>query len=195
MFTTVLTGMLLCAATVQQTDTTVSVEPGSRLEIASFRGEVVIRTWPRNEVRVVADHPTRTAVRIDAWGSTVRLEAESYRGPSIIIAYSHCIGQGFNLRVGLEHQKAAVASGAWMLYRYDPRLIDQSKNPLQLDSKEPSMTLQDFAKQEIRFTSLFKTNPNEADRLLELYQEDINVRWSQYAYMAAAAPTGGDGKG
>ena len=84
MLTTVLTGALLSAAAMQQTDTTVSVEPGSRLEIASFRGEVVIRTWPRNEVQVLADHSTRTDVRIGTWGSTVRLEAESYRGPASV---------------------------------------------------------------------------------------------------------------
>ncbi len=120
------------------------------------------------------------------------LEAESYRGPSIIIAYSHCIGQGFNMRVGMDHQKDAVACGAWVLYRYDPRLADEGKNPLQLDSKAPSMPLKDYAKQEIRFTSLLKAKPDEAERLLDLYQEDVNERWRQYEHLASA--DGGNGK-
>jgi len=126
---------------------------------------------------------------------TVRtfIEAESYHGPSIILAYSHCIGQGFNLRVGMNHQKDAVACGAWALYRYDPRLAEQGKNPLQLDSKAPSMPLKDYALQEVRFTSLLKSKPDEAERLLGLYQEDVNERWRQYEHMAAAG-TDGDGQ-
>ena len=84
MLTTVLAGALLSAAMVQQTDTTVSVEPGSRLEIESFGGEVVIRTWARNEMRVVADHSSRSRVAVDRWGSTVRLGADSYRGPASV---------------------------------------------------------------------------------------------------------------
>jgi len=120
------------------------------------------------------------------------LEAESYRGPSIILAYSHCIGQGFSLKVGMNHQKDAVACGAWTLFRYDPRLAEHGKNPLQLDSKAPSMPLRDYAQKEIRFTSLLKAKPEEAERLLGLYQEDVNDRWQQYEHLAA---WGGDGDG
>ncbi|MBN1346462.1 MAG: pyruvate:ferredoxin (flavodoxin) oxidoreductase [Phycisphaerae bacterium] len=121
------------------------------------------------------------------------IEAESYHGPSIILAYAHCIGQGFHLKVGMNHQKDAVACGAWTLYRYDPRLIAEGKNPLQLDSKAPSMPLKDYAKNEIRFTSLLKAKPAEAERLLDLYQDDVNVRWRQWEHLASA-PVDGDGK-
>jgi DUF4097 and DUF4098 domain-containing protein YvlB len=82
MLTTILASALMSAALLQQTDTTVTVEPGSRLEIHSFGGQVVIRTWERNEMRVVADHSSRTRIDVGKWGSTVRLEADSYRGPA-----------------------------------------------------------------------------------------------------------------
>ena len=119
------------------------------------------------------------------------LEAESYRGPSLILAFSHCIAQGFNMRYGMDMQAKAVDSGAWLLYRYDPRLAAQGKNPLQLDSKPPSVPLKDYCTEQIRFNSLLKAKPQEAQRLLELYQQDVNERWRMYTYLAAA---GGNGK-
>lgn len=112
-------------------------------------------------------------------------EAESYDGPSLIIAYSHCIAQGINMQTAYDQQKAAVASGAWMLYRYDPRLAAEGKNPLQVDSKEPTLPLQEYAYNENRFKMLTKTNPQAAKELIESAQQDIKARWKLYQNMAA----------
>ena len=91
-------------------------------------------------------------------------EAEAYDGPSLIIAYSHCIAHGYDLRHGMDQQKAAVASGHWPLLRYDPRLAREGKNPLQLDSKAPSVPLKSYAYNETRYTMLAHSNPDEARR-------------------------------
>ncbi|NLW86925.1 MAG: pyruvate:ferredoxin (flavodoxin) oxidoreductase [Planctomycetes bacterium] len=112
-------------------------------------------------------------------------EAESYDGPSLIIAYSHCIAQGINMQTAYDQQKAAVASGAWVLYRFDPRLAGQGKNPLQLDSKEPSLALKDYAYRENRFKMLSATNPEAAKELMEAAQAEVQARWRLYQNMAA----------
>jgi len=112
-------------------------------------------------------------------------EAESYNGPSLIIAYSHCIGQGYNLIHGPEQQKLAVKSGAWPLLRYDPRLTERGENPLQLDSKEPSIPLEEYIYNENRYRSLKKASPEVAQNLLKHAQEDINRRWKLYANWAS----------
>ncbi len=114
----------------------------------------------------------------------VFLEAESYRGPSVIIAYSHCIAHGINMTTGMQNQKMAVASGYWPLFRYDPRLIMDGKNPFQLDSAEPKMPFKEYAYSENRFKMLTKSNPVEAQRLMKLAQADITDRWKRYALMA-----------
>jgi pyruvate-ferredoxin/flavodoxin oxidoreductase len=111
-------------------------------------------------------------------------EAEAYNGPSLIIAYSHCIAHGYDLSFGMDQQKAAVNSGYWPLFRYNPDLVDQGKNPFQLDSKAPSIGLKDFMYNETRYTMLVKSNPEEAKRLLSLAQEDVAARWKLYDYMA-----------
>lgn len=118
---------------------------------------------------------------------TVRalLDAEAYDGPSLIIAYSHCINQGYDMQHGLDQQKAAVASGYWPLLRYDPRLTAQGKNPLQLDSKPPSLPLEKYIYQETRYTMLKLTNEAAAERLLKLEKQDVESRWKQYEQMAA----------
>ena len=112
-------------------------------------------------------------------------EAEAYDGPSLIIAYSHCIAHGYDLRHGMDQQKAAVASGHWPLLRYDPRLAREGKNPLQLDSKAPSVPLKSYAYNETRYTMLAHSNPDEARRLLDLAQDDVTARWRYYEYLAA----------
>ena len=112
------------------------------------------------------------------------LEAEAFDGPSLIIAYSHCIAHGYDLSFGMDQQKAAVNSGYWPLFRYNPDLVDQGKNPFQLDSKAPSIGLKDFMYNETRYTMLVKSNPEEAKRLLSLAQEDVAARWKLYDYMA-----------
>jgi pyruvate-ferredoxin/flavodoxin oxidoreductase len=100
-------------------------------------------------------------------------EAASYDGPSIIIAYSTCIAQGIDLTYGMEEQKKAVSSGHWILYRYDPRLADQGKNPLQIDSKEPSTSLGDYRYGENRYMQLKKNDPTRADMLTRLAEKDV----------------------
>ncbi|MBM3324978.1 MAG: 4Fe-4S dicluster domain-containing protein, partial [Calditrichaeota bacterium] len=112
------------------------------------------------------------------------LEAESYPGPSLIIAYSHCIAHGIDMAKGMENQKAAVDSGAWLLYRYDPRLAEQGKNPLQLDSKPPKIPVEQWAYMETRFRMLTKSKPDEAKRLMELAQKDVRARWNFYTQLA-----------
>ncbi|MGD8625147.1 MAG: pyruvate:ferredoxin (flavodoxin) oxidoreductase [Anaerolineae bacterium] len=113
------------------------------------------------------------------------VEAESYDGPSLVIAYSHCIAHGINMRLGFEQQQRAVDSGAWVLYRYDPRLAEEGRNPLQLDSRAPKIPLQDYAYHETRFKMLTQAKPKEAERLLELAQQDVNSRWQMYQQLAS----------
>ncbi|HAU38296.1 MAG TPA: pyruvate:ferredoxin (flavodoxin) oxidoreductase, partial [Phycisphaerales bacterium] len=117
---------------------------------------------------------------------TVRafIEAESYDGPSLLIAYSHCIAHGIDMTTGFDQQKAAVASGAWPLYRFDPRLAEQGKNPLQLDSKEPSISFTDYAYQETRFKMLTKANPEAAKALAEQAQKNVVSKWHLIRQMA-----------
>jgi pyruvate-ferredoxin/flavodoxin oxidoreductase len=111
------------------------------------------------------------------------IEAESYDGPSIIIAYSHCIAHGYDMVHGLEQQKAAVQSGYWPLFRYDPRLQAEGKNPFQLDSRPASIKLKDYVYNETRYTMLVKSHPDEARDLLELAQQDVASRWKIYENM------------
>jgi len=112
------------------------------------------------------------------------LDAESYDGPSIIIAYSHCIAHGIDMSRAMQQQKAAVNSGHWLLYRYDPRLSEQGKNPLTLDSMPPSIPLKDYAYAETRYKMLTLSNPEEAKRLLVLAQSDIKARHQFYQQLA-----------
>ncbi len=112
-------------------------------------------------------------------------EAEAYDGPSLIIAYSHCIAHGINMRKGLEQQKLAVQSGHWLLFRYNPELADEGKNPLIIDSKKPSIPIKDYAYNEVRYKRLTQTNPEEAERLIKLAQSDVEKRWALYQKWAA----------
>jgi pyruvate-ferredoxin/flavodoxin oxidoreductase len=111
-------------------------------------------------------------------------EAESYDGPSLIIAYSHCINHGIDMSKGMDQGKAVVTSGLWPLFRYDPRLKDQGKNPFQLDSKEPSTNLEDFMYKEVRFKSLKAASPARADALLAKAKAQADRVWKEYKYLA-----------
>jgi pyruvate-ferredoxin/flavodoxin oxidoreductase len=117
---------------------------------------------------------------------TVRafLEAESYDGPSIIIAYSHCIAHGYNLSDGLDHQKAAVECGAWPMYRFDPRRTAMGENPLKLDSRAPKISFSEWALSETRFRMLMKTNPERSKRLLEEAQRVVQAKYDMYQQLA-----------
>ncbi|MHC5138503.1 MAG: pyruvate:ferredoxin (flavodoxin) oxidoreductase, partial [Planctomycetota bacterium] len=99
-------------------------------------------------------------------------EAESYDGPSLILSYTHCIAHGINMATGLNEQKKAVACGHWPLYRFDPRLAGTGKNPLQMDSKAPTMDFAEFALGQNRFRSLTKSKPEVAEKLIELSKKD-----------------------
>jgi pyruvate-ferredoxin/flavodoxin oxidoreductase len=112
------------------------------------------------------------------------LEAEAFNGPSLIIAYSHCIAHGYDMAYGLEQQKAAVNSGYWPLFRYNPDLVAQGKNPFQLDSRPPSIPLKDYIYNETRYTMLVKSNPDHARVLLEEAKEDVASHWKLYDYLA-----------
>jgi pyruvate-ferredoxin/flavodoxin oxidoreductase len=121
----------------------------------------------------------------DAQTTRAFLEAESYDGPSIIIAYSTCIAHGIDMTHSMQQQKAAVNSGHWLLYRFDPRLALQGKSPLTLDSKAPSIPIKDYAYAETRFKMLTLSNPEEASRLLELAQKDARARYQFYKQLSA----------
>ncbi|MBN1257830.1 MAG: pyruvate:ferredoxin (flavodoxin) oxidoreductase, partial [Planctomycetes bacterium] len=111
-------------------------------------------------------------------------EAESYDGPSLILAYSHCIAHGIDMSKGIDEQKKAVNCGHWPLYRFDPRLADAGKNPLQLDSKAPSISYEDYAYGETRFKMLTKSKPEEAKKLLALGQADVKRTWNLFEQLA-----------
>ena len=111
---------------------------------------------------------------------TIRL-AESYRGPSLIIAFSHCIGWGIDMSNAMQHQKEAVACGFWPLYNFDPRDEEQ---PFRLASRKPKGAFKDFAMKQNRFAILTRSKPEEAERLLALGQDDIDVRWQLYEQLA-----------
>ena len=113
------------------------------------------------------------------------LEAESYEGPSLLIAYSHCIAHGIDMTKGLEQQKLAVDSGHWPLYRFDPRLSDEGKNALQLDSKPPRIPLEDYIYNETRYRMLKQSNPEVAARLLIAAQKAVTERWERYQQLAS----------
>ena len=112
------------------------------------------------------------------------LEAESYNGPSMIIAYSHCIAHGINMEKALDNQKAAVDSAYWHLYRYDPRLMAEGKNPLRLDSKPPKIKFKDYAYMETRYKMLTKSHPEHAKELMKKAQEEVDRRWTLYKDLA-----------
>ena len=117
------------------------------------------------------------------------LEAEAYDGPSLIIAYSHCIAHGIEMKDGLQDQKMAVATGYWPLFRYNPMLALDGKNPFQLDSADPKMPIREFAYRQNRFTMLVKSDPEQAKRLIELAQKDADYRWQMLKELAAQGTT------
>ena len=121
----------------------------------------------------------------DAQAVKAFAEADAYPGCSLVIAYSHCIAHGINMETGQDQQKAAVDSGFWPLYRFDPRLAEQGKNPLQLDSKEPSISFEDFAYNETRWTMLAKSKPEHAKELLAQATADVASRWHMIKQLAA----------
>jgi pyruvate-ferredoxin/flavodoxin oxidoreductase len=120
------------------------------------------------------------------------LEAESYDGPSLIIAYSHCINHGYDMAKGLQQQKLAVTSGAWPIYRFDPRRVAEGKNPLIIDNKEPTTRLEDYVYNETRYRMLLQSDEERAEKLLSEAKQDNKSRWALYEQMAAMHYDGGN---
>jgi pyruvate-ferredoxin/flavodoxin oxidoreductase len=113
------------------------------------------------------------------------MEAEAYDGPSIIIAYSHCIAHGINMTTAVDEQKKAVNSGYWPLYRYNPALTAECKNPLQLDSKLPSIEFSDYTSGQNRYQMLKKANPEQAKELMEKAARGVKSHFAYYQKLAA----------
>ena len=118
-------------------------------------------------------------------------EADAYPGTSIIIAYSHCISHGIDMVKGMEQQKRAVESGAWVLCRYNPALLEQGKNPLAIDSKEPSIDIEEYMYRELRFKALKYSNPEIALKYLEQARKDAKRRYRLYSHLAEMDGGGG----
>jgi len=114
-------------------------------------------------------------------------EAEAYDGPSLVLAYSHCIAHGINMQKGLDQQSRAVHSGYWPLMRYNPEVRLGGENPFTLDSPRPTLKLRDYADNELRYRMLKITNPKSADRLMQMAQAAVDQKWKLYEDMATLA--------
>jgi pyruvate-ferredoxin/flavodoxin oxidoreductase len=113
-------------------------------------------------------------------------EAEAYPGPSLILAYSHCIAHGINMQKGLHQQNLAVHSGYWPLLRYNPEVRKRDENPFLLDSQRPRVPFRDYADGELRYRMLSRTNPTEADALMARAEAAIRQKWDLYEVMATS---------
>jgi pyruvate-ferredoxin/flavodoxin oxidoreductase len=133
----------------------------------------------------------------DAQSVRAFIEAESYDGPSIVIAYAHCIEHGIDMSLGAHHQKVAVETGYWPLFRFDPRLENEGKNPFKLDSKVPKGSVSEFTSLETRFNMLKKTHPDRVEFLMKLAQDDVMQRWKMYEQLSKEyePKKAGDGAG
>ena len=183
-------------------DTEVYSNTGGQCSKATPRGAVARfafggKASPKKDLALMAmSYGNVYVARVAMGGSdsqTVKAlyEAEAFDGPSLVIAFSHCIAHGYDMMYGLEQEKIAVQSGYWPLFRYHPRLLEQGKQPLQLDSRPPSVSLEKYMNNEARFTILKNSDPQSARNLMQLAQEDVDVRWKLYERLAAAPPNGG----
>jgi pyruvate-ferredoxin/flavodoxin oxidoreductase len=184
-------------------DTEVYSNTGGQMSKSTPRGAVAKfaaagKALPKKDLGLLAISYGNIYVARVAMGSSdaqtlkAFLEAEAYDGPSLILAYSHCIAHGYDMKFGLEQQKAAVASGYWPLYRYNPDRVSQGLNPFQLDSKPPEIPLEKYIYREGRYQMLTQSHPDRATRLLELAQADIKARWQTYLQLAGAPSANGD---
>src|SRR5512136_993546 len=157
------------------------------------------RERPKKDLGMLAMAYGNVYVARVAFGSrdaqTVRAfqEADSFNGPSIIIAFSHCIAHGYDLALGLEQQKLAVDTGYWPLYRFDPRRFAAGENPLQLDSGHPKLDLAKFMNNETRFRVVEQQNPERYRHLLGLAQQEVTTRFTVYEQLAKLAFSGPQG--
>ncbi len=176
-------------------DTEVYSNTGGQMSKATGMGAVAKfaaagKPLPKKDLGMMAMSYGNVYVAKVAMGSndvqTVKafLEAEAYDGPSIIIAYSHCIAHGINMAKGMECQKLAVDSGHWPLFRYNPENLKEGKNPLKLDSKAPKIKLEDYIYNETRYKMLTKSHPKHAAELLVHAQAEVDKKWKLYEQMA-----------
>jgi pyruvate-ferredoxin/flavodoxin oxidoreductase len=185
-----------CDVNVLLLDTEVYSNTGGQASKATPRGAVAKfasggKRAPKKDLGMMAmSYGTIYVARV-AMGAkdehTLRafLEAEAYPGTSLIIAYSHCIAHGINMATAMQNQKAAVDSGQWLLYRYNPERAQQGENPLQLDSSAPKIPVGRYMYMENRFKMLSKSKPEDAKRMLQEAQADVNARWKLHEYLAA----------
>ncbi|MCL5097436.1 MAG: pyruvate:ferredoxin (flavodoxin) oxidoreductase [Candidatus Omnitrophica bacterium] len=184
-------------------DTEVYSNTGGQMSKSTPRGAVAKfaaggKPLSKKDLGLIAMSYGRVYVASVAMGAkdehTLRafIEAEAYPGPSIIIAYAHCIAHGIDLDrgIGARQQKLAVDSGQWLLYRYDPQRAARGENPLQLDSPAAKLKVQDYLLSENRFKMLTKSKPEDAKRLFQQAQLDANARWQLYSYMSARKYSG-----
>ncbi len=182
-------------------DTEVYSNTGGQMSKSTPRGAVAKfaaggKPRPKKDLAMMAmTYGNVYVARVAFGGSDMQtlkafLEAEAYDGPSIIVAYSHCIAHGYDLVHGLDQQKLAVQSGYWPLFRYNPDLAAQGKNPLQLDSKAPAIPLEKYVYNETRYTMLTHSAPEAAAQLLKEAQEDVYKRWKLYEHWATMPVNG-----
>jgi pyruvate-ferredoxin/flavodoxin oxidoreductase len=166
---------------------------------ASAKFAIAGRERPKKDLGMIAMVYGNVYVAHVAFGArdaqTVRafVEADSFNGPSIIIAFSHCIAHGYDLAYGLEQQKLAVDSGYWPLYRFDPRRLASGENPLQLDSAHPKIELARYMNNESRFRVVEQQNPERFRKLLTMAQQEVTMRFSMYEQLAKLAVPGNGG--
>ncbi len=180
-------------------DTEVYSNTGGQMSKATPLGAVAKfaaagKTVPKKDLALQAIAYGSVYVARVAMGSdpqqtlTAFREAEAYDGPSLVLAYSHCIAHGIEMRDGLDQQYRAVASGYWPLIRYDPMLRAAGGNPFLLDSPRPRIPLADYTNRELRYRTLTNTDPAEAERLHELAELAVDQRWDVYEEMATRGP-------
>ncbi|MCD4686716.1 MAG: pyruvate:ferredoxin (flavodoxin) oxidoreductase, partial [Anaerolineae bacterium] len=176
-------------------DTGVYSNTGGQMSKATPRGAIAKfaaagKASPKKDLGMIAMTYGNIYVAQIAFGSNMNqtvkafAEAEAYPGPSLIIAYSPCIAHGYNLRRGNEIQADAVASGFWPLFRYDPRNAEKGKQPLMLDSKTPTIDIEEFMYKQNRFRMLRNSDPERAEMLLAAAREDVAFRWKMYEQWA-----------
>jgi pyruvate-ferredoxin/flavodoxin oxidoreductase len=176
-------------------DTEVYSNTGGQMSKSTPRGAVAKfaaagKPLPKKDLGMLAMSYGHIYVARIAFGAddtqTIKafMEAEAYDGPSLILAYSHCIAHGYDMRYGLEQQAAAVNSGHWPLFRFHPERATDGLNPLQLDSKAPSIPLEQYIYREGRYRMLTQSHPETAARLLELAESDVKKRWEVYSRLA-----------
>jgi pyruvate-ferredoxin/flavodoxin oxidoreductase len=182
-------------------DTEVYSNTGGQMSKATPRGAVAKfaaagKPLPKKDLGLLAMSYGNIYVAHVAFGSsdaqTIRAfqEAEAYDGPSLILAYSHCIAHGYDLKFGLDQQKKAVDSGYWPLYRFNPDREIQGKNPLQLDSKPPKIELEEYAYREGRYRMLTQSHPERAAKLMDLAKMDVEKQWEKYSQLAGTKDKG-----